>query len=1377
MEMAQAAALSSCLALETARLEESPRKDNEEDSLPQALWNNCHNKSVAELRQPFPTQDPESSDLHMLHRKKENVESLVWRLQSSRSELLETTRLEGFVFREALQQFKDPRPEETASPPVFPEFLRKSALRGKMVGMEAAAVSAVISGTLKILGNKLAPWLIKEYSSIVGVKDDLQELSDLVEEINTWLETAGYKALENNPSSSTWLKKLKDVAHAVDDVVDEFHLEAEKHDVCGGGGSVTKYMCTKPKSLILQCKAARKLKAIKKIFAAVVKQRSDFHAIAPGLPVDQTKKTTVDAPTLPIVDEASVLGRDQEKNQIVSKLVEADDQKNIKIVSITGLGGSGKTTLAKLVYSDVNKKKHFDVQLWVHVSQELDVGNLIKKLFESFADGNPGHDLLPYMSKRIEENLTGKRFLLVLDDVWTNFPIMWEELKGYLKGGIPGSRILLTTRDSEVAKKMGSTATDQFPLPYLSENDSWELFQQSLIMDAKGLEPAFINVGKEIVKKCGGVPLAVKVLAGSLHGKERIEEWEAMRDENLLYVGDQEHRISACLRLSYFHLPSFLKPCFTICSVFPKGHKIDKEELIDLWIAHDMITLGAGVNSLEYSGLKCFNSLVQMSFLQDLDKAYGRVRCRMHDLVHDFAQKVLGDEISHAVPQEAASSTNSYRYFCLRNQSRNLMPKNTFEKARAIYVQDSNITFGKSLKNARHLRSIHVHYGNTTTLNTILQIRNLRYLCMPELRCQTLPEAISDIWGLQALHIPSSGLLELPKSIGRLQRLRTLNLSFCTRLKGLPDSIGDCHMISTMDLCGCWELTTLPNSMERNKNLRVLKLRHTKIQRLPPAIVTLEHLECLDLKGCMELVELPDGFGNLKKLELLNLKNCYEFGSMPVGLGQLSRLRNLKFFVVGESEKSEPISGLGNIAGVSRKLVITNIAHVLEPDDTRNACLKQKTNLQSLKLLWQRRSRMIDWANNVENEKAIPILDGLEPPTAIKVLEIEGYTGVRFAQWMLNKVGVEVQESPRFPCLTKMVLSGFPSLRSLEGLVELPCLEDLKLEWMPFVESISGGPFPSLANLEMIGMYSLGEVWMVSEKTTLTAAANPRRMGQFQIGSHLSYLSISSCPYLKIKPHVPLSLEKLSLNSCNEQLLFSPGQGSSLFSDDADFSFGFAFSRLKELSLCFITGTSHRSEFERWWEFLQYMTALESLDIEHCSRLTELPESMRSLTSLRILHIGYCCALCKLPAWLGEVQSLQEIVIDGCGSLSSLSPSMLHLTALQTLRISSNPLLQIESLRSLTSPQELVIRYCEAIHQLPEWLVLRIFFCPGIKSLPEGIQGLTALEQLWIYGCPDLERRYPPPPQESQLHPSCYGMPLPRSGCMWAASRSQDDEP
>lgn len=355
------------------------------------------------------------------------------------------------------------------------------------------------------MGTKLAPLVIKELSSTAAVAKDLMELQNQVEEINLWLHTVGDRAMRNDQSAN-WLKRLKDAAYDAEDLVHEFHIEAEKQDLNVGGKKnvVVKYLWKKPKSVVLEYKTAHKIKAIKKRFEAIVKERSDYSTIANSMPVDHPilhiNKTTGEVPLWTNVDVRSIFGRDQVKSQIISKLIDTDAQQSVKIVSVIGLGGSGKTTLAKLVFNDGNIiKEFFEVILWVHVSREFCVEKLVEKLFEAIAHEKPDHLPLQRVSTTISEKLAGKRFLLVLDDVWTEDRIHWEQFIVHLKSGATGSSILLTTRSRQVAEAVDSTYTCD--LPFLSEVDSWKVFQQSLGMSIKHLDPEFLQVGTEILKK------------------------------------------------------------------------------------------------------------------------------------------------------------------------------------------------------------------------------------------------------------------------------------------------------------------------------------------------------------------------------------------------------------------------------------------------------------------------------------------------------------------------------------------------------------------------------------------------------------------------------------------------------------------------------------------------------------------------------------------------------------------------------------------------------------------------------------------------------------------------------------------------------------
>ncbi|KAG2481224.1 hypothetical protein PVAP13_J683237 [Panicum virgatum] len=680
-----------------------------------------------------------------------------------------------------------------------------------MASIEGAAVSAI----LKILANKLAPSMLKQYNSIVGVTMDLQDLKGRFEDISSWLEKAGCKTTDND---QFFIRKLKHVAYDVDDIVDEFHLEAEKHEAEVANNIVSKCLCTKPKSYLFQFKAALKIKAIKNRFDAIVKQRTDFSAIVNSLPeghpVPHMNRTAKATPTVPNVAVASIIcGREREKQEIISKLVDKNNQQIIKIVSIIGLGGSGKTALSNLVFGDGNTvKDHFEVRIWVHVPQEFDVQQLMMKMFEAITYQKSEHHSIQNIIQTIADTLTGKRYLLVLDDVWTVDRSQWEDFMLYIKRGAPGSSILLTSRNRNVAEAVEST--DLSKLSSLSKDDSWTVFTQIIGEDIKGLDSELLEVGREIVNKCGGVPLAIKVLANVLRGKTRIEQWKAVRDSNLLDAEDKEHRVLASLMLSYSHLPSHLKRCFTICSLFPKGLPLDKQQLVDQWIAHNVISLTHGYNCLEDVGDECFNSLVQVSFLQDVKEYFGRMCCEMHDLLHDLA----------------------YIYLC----------------------------------QCMELAALS---------NSIGRNKKLRVLKLDHTKIKELPVVITKLRNLQCLSLRNCyRLVELPKGIGNLDKLQFFNLEYCVQLVELPKEINNLEKLQVLNLENRGELVNLPEGTSKLEKLQVLNLEGCrKLVELPDGIVKFERLQVLNLKDCEELRGMPIGIGQfssqLQKLPLFVVGN------------------------------------------------------------------------------------------------------------------------------------------------------------------------------------------------------------------------------------------------------------------------------------------------------------------------------------------------------------------------------------------------------------------------------------------------------------------------------------------------------------------------
>jgi hypothetical protein len=340
--------------------------------------------------------------------------------------------------------------------------------------------------------------------------------------------------------------------------------------------------------------------------------------------------------TTTLVDVSSIYGRDVHKEKLIKFLLEGNDSGNqVPIISIVGLGGMGKTTLAKLVYNDKKIKEHFQLEAWVYVSESFNDVGLTKAILTSFGFSADGEDL-NLLQHQLQHKLTGKKYLLVLDDVWNGNAACWENLLLPFNHGSSGSKIIVTTREKEVADVLNSML---FDLEQLDKSDCWSLFVTHVFHGKNVHHPNLESIGKKIVDKCGGLPLAVKTLGQLLRRKFSEHEWRKILETDMWRLSDEDSNINPVLRLSYHNLPSNRKRCFAYCSLFPKGYEFDKGGLIKFWMAEGLLKCCRADKSEEELGNEIFNDLESISFFQK-SWSYKYV---MHDLVNDLAKSVSGE--------------------------------------------------------------------------------------------------------------------------------------------------------------------------------------------------------------------------------------------------------------------------------------------------------------------------------------------------------------------------------------------------------------------------------------------------------------------------------------------------------------------------------------------------------------------------------------------------------------------------------------------------------------------------------------------------------------------------------------------------------------
>ncbi|XP_021756911.1 disease resistance protein RGA2-like [Chenopodium quinoa] len=345
----------------------------------------------------------------------------------------------------------------------------------------------------------------------------------------------------------------------------------------------------------------------------IAKNHSQFGISIDPQPIRRRREETCS-----YIYEGSIIGREDDLEKLVGHLLNCSTvQQDVSFLSVVGIGGLGKTALAQLVYNDPRVTSAFPLRLWTCVSdhdqEQLDVESILGKIYASTGEKHEESTIESLQSK-LREKLTSRKYLLVLDDVWTENRNHWLKLEEFLLGGLRGSWVVVTTRSHKTAQIVGGGRT--YELQGLLKENSWSLFKK-LAFGSEQLSPHddLLKIGREIVEGCACVPLAIRVAGSLLYGQDK-SRWISFQKIGLFNSRESQKDIMPILMFSYHQLELPLKSCFTYCTLFPKDAVIQKEILINLWLAQGYVVPLDDGQSLEDAVEEYFAILMRRCFFK-----------------------------------------------------------------------------------------------------------------------------------------------------------------------------------------------------------------------------------------------------------------------------------------------------------------------------------------------------------------------------------------------------------------------------------------------------------------------------------------------------------------------------------------------------------------------------------------------------------------------------------------------------------------------------------------------------------------------------------------------------------------------------------------
>ncbi|XP_060967345.1 putative disease resistance RPP13-like protein 1 [Cannabis sativa] len=994
-------------------------------------------------------------------------------------------------------------------------------------------MAEVVGGALlSALLNPLVKKLTTEVKDFFKGKDAilklLKEFKALLSSADLLLIDAEEKLIKD-PRVRNWLDDLKDTIYDADDLVYKIDTEAWRNELEDDGPHESHSGCTCTSKALTRLISSTPLTCFDKTIKPEIEEALGKLKLLldnRDLGLERVKNHKLpERVCAPLVEESDVYGRDVDKEAIV-KLLSSDDRTcgdKLSVIPIVGMGGIGKTTLAQLVYNDKRvMNTMFDTRVWVTVgdNNKVNSSKVMKTIIQTITTTKCEIEEEFQVLNEVKKVLTEKKFLIVLDDVWDEDSNRWDVIKSTFQSGLHGSKIIVTTRSNRVASIMGTKSSSTYFLSTISFDKGWELFVRCAAIDVNSHEYSDLQViGREIVEKCNGLPLAIKSLGSLLHGKQNKEDWNDILNNDIWELYENESvGILPALWLSYFYLPSHLKSCFSYCAIFPKDYEYKEEEVILLWAAEGLLLPKKGVR-IEDVGKKYFKDLISMSFFQPSNNNKKESIFLMHDLIHDLAIFVSGEfcymmnninKCSHKVRHfsymrdcERANDPKEFEELFKAKGVRTILWQQelsgdllellkiedldkSFPGLRVLSICDYSITkFPNSIGNLKYLRYLKLDCIDIEEIpNTICKLYNLETLLLEKCRKVTqLPTDIGNLVKLRHLSVPEKNLFGMPLQLGKLQNLQTLNAFVVGRTRDcggikLLKEFQDLH--GSLSIKGLQKVSSLEEVSDVAAPLKSLKfLSHLSLvwdYRYEP--------ELDDLHKERELLRLctVEPHPNLKKLEIWS----YKGSSFPNWMEDHRCLSNLVSLKLMYCSNCSFLPSLGQLPSL-KVLLIVNCGVVRI--DSKFYC-----------------------STSVDSSAAIQTKTFFR---SLKTLEFDNLE--KFEEWSFIEGGVfpHLKNLKFFDCnRLKVTLLGdyFPSLTELvihNSEVLLPLL-------LPRAQLMQA-PLTTLKKIAFMYFFNL---------THLDEAA-------FQHLTSLEELTIEGCHYLRCLPKkLPTSLSDIYIIGC-----------------------------------------------------------------------------------------------------------------------------------------------------------------------------------------------------------------------------------------------------